>query len=128
MTLGRVSVSVFAVLAAILASACGGGDDDKPPAVQKCEDFSEAWCNRALSCLVSLGTLPESQFASNLSRCIDTAIAAAPCKNAVEVGSDYASCISSIETMDCSAWAVPIDQLSSVPPPSVCNGVIRVSQ
>lgn len=117
----------FGVLALLLCSACGGADDEKPEAVQKCEDFAEVWCSRAMTCLVTVGTVSEADLASNEARCVDVAIDSVPCKNAVQVTSSYDACVSAVDAMDCSSWAVPLDQLSSVTPPAVCQGIILVS-
>jgi hypothetical protein len=75
---------------------------------------------------VTLGTLPQAQYASNLDVCVDTATAAAQCKRAVSVQSSYAQCLSEMESMECSRWNVPMSQLSTVPPPESCRGVILI--
>ncbi|MFZ5890806.1 MAG: hypothetical protein ACOY0T_07110 [Myxococcota bacterium] len=125
MRLGRVAP--LGVFVGLLMAACGGGDDDKPAAVQQCEDFAELWCNATMNCLVSLGTISEADRTANQGQCIDVAIAAVPCKKAISVTSGYSQCMTDTRTMDCSRWAVPIDQLSTVKPPTTCQGVVLIS-
>lgn len=117
------------VVTGVFASAgCGGDDDDLPAPVAKCHTFARTWCGAAIQCAVSVGKLAEAQRAANVDVCIDTAIASARCKNAVEIGPTYDQCLSDIDAMDCQRWNVPDDQLASVGVPATCQGVVRVSQ
>lgn len=119
---------VVLVVGVFASTGCGGDDDDLPPAVEKCQTFARTWCEATVQCLVSVGRLAESQRATNLDVCIDTAIAAAQCKRAVQISGGYNQCLSDIDAMDCQRWNVPEDQLSTVGLPATCQGVVLVSQ
>ena len=104
--------------------ALGCGDDGKSEPTQKCEDFVNTWCGKAMGCLKELGTITEANYSSNLDACSRTGIAAANCGHAVSVGSGYDACISGVNAMACSSWDVPQSELSTVTPPSICMGGI----
>lgn len=119
---------LFLVVVSVLASTgCGDDSDDESPAVTKCHDFAQSWCSETIGCFVTLGKLAESERARNVDVCYDTAVAAAQCKRAVQIGATYNQCLSDISTMDCARWDVPEDQLSTVTAPATCNGVILIA-
>jgi hypothetical protein len=122
--------ATWGLIAAItMAPACGDDSDDstnsdEDTATAKCEAFASAWCGRAVGCLVTVGTLSASQQAEETDTCVDVASAAARCENAVAVSSSYGQCLDDVEAKPCSDWNVPITELSTVTPPSSCNGII----
>jgi hypothetical protein len=127
MWLGRVFVFGLSLGVAMVSWGCSGGDD-RDPAVAQCEDFASTWCSTATNCLVALGTVTEANRAGTFSACQDAAVASVPCEKAVDVGESYAQCVADVEHMDCTRWAVPVDQLSTVRVPETCQGAILISQ
>ncbi|KYF55296.1 hypothetical protein BE08_33690 [Sorangium cellulosum] len=112
-----------------MVPACGDDSDDSTKsdediATAKCEAFASTWCGRAIGCLVTSGVLSGSQEAEALDTCVDVAVATARCEDAVAVRSSYDQCIDDIEAKPCSDWDVPETELSTVTPPSSCNGII----
>ena len=124
----RSDLVAIVLAAGTVVSACGGDDAAaKPEPEQKCESFATTWCRQSMSCLVTVGSMPEANRADSQQTCTDIAIAAVQCKKAVSVASSYAQCITDIEAMDCSIWNVPLDELSTVQPPATCQGIITTS-
>jgi hypothetical protein len=119
---------------AILATGCGGDDDQDDSgggggdAVSGCEAFADAWCDRAIGCLVELGTLTQADFDAQLDVCIDVGVAAARCENAVALGPTYDECLADIDAKLCTDWDVPMSELGTVLPPDTCRGQIMVRQ
>lgn len=110
-----------------LAGGCGGDSGDGQagsPATPECKAFVSTWCHRAVGCLVSVGTLSESEQAENLDVCVDVAIAAARCERAVAVGPSYDQCLAEVEVKPCSDWDIPESELSTVKLPDSCSGII----
>ncbi|XYI02211.1 hypothetical protein ACMHYB_21520 [Sorangium sp. So ce1128] len=122
--------AAWGLIAAItMAPACGDDSADstnsgEDTVTAKCEAFASTWCSRAIGCLVTVGTLSESQQAEELDSCVDVAFAAVRCEDAVAVSSSYDQCLDDIEAKPCSDWDVPETELSTVTPPSSCNGII----
>ncbi|HYO98565.1 MAG TPA: hypothetical protein VER33_28880 [Polyangiaceae bacterium] len=118
---------VALVVAACVISSCGGSDDDKEQAELQCEDFAETWCSRALSCAVEVGRLPAAQLERQRGNCQRILIAAVPCERAFSVTPSYNDCISGVNAMECQRWDVPEEEVATVTPPAVCQGVILVA-
>lgn len=118
-------IGIISLLTVVpLVSGCG--DDGPDPAVSDCEHFADIWCEKASSCFVSTGRLPQSDYQANRDVCIRVAIATVPCEDAVAVSPSYDRCLDDIEAMSCSTFDVPLEELYNVEPPSSCHGVIYV--
>ena len=125
----RVAFDWVLVLGCML-TACGGSDENKstpPAAVGQCGTFVSTWCGKAMGCLVTLGTLTQADRSQNESVCVDTGKSAAQCDKAISIGTSYNQCLNDVNAMDCNSWNVPTSQLSTVTPPSTCQGVITIS-
>ena len=118
------------IAAGIGIVGCGGddasSDDDEPE--HQCEAFASTWCQQSIGCLVNVGTIPETELQLSRDQCTDIAVATIRCKKAVSIGDTYGQCISDIQSMECSMWDVPADNLGSVSPPSTCRGIVVLSQ
>ena len=103
-------------------------DDDRNPAIDKCELFANTWCTHSLDCLVQVNRLTAGEKQGQLDACNRVAIAAVPCDKAVEVGPSFDQCLSETDAMSCQTWDVELTQLSTITPPNSCFGVIKVTQ
>lgn len=112
-------------LAAMVVTGCG--DDKKSSkelAQDDCHVFGQTWCERSMTCLVEVGTLAQSEYATNFDMCTD--VATSKCDSAVAVTASYDQCLLDIDAMPCSTWNVPESDLSSVSIPENCNGAVLV--
>ena len=110
-------------------AACGG-DDPSPVDVpeQQCESLAATWCQQSIGCLVTVGTIPETELGFSRDQCTDVAVATIQCSKAVSIGDTYEQCISDIRAMECAVWKVPSDNVGAVTPPITCRGVVVLSQ
>ena len=121
----RISFVLF--IAVGLAVGCSS-EDDRNPAVDKCELFADTWCTHSMSCLVQVNRLNKSDEQEQLDACKRVAIAAVPCDKAVDVGASFDQCLAGVDAMSCQTWDVEVTQLSTITPPSSCFGVIKVTK
>lgn len=99
----RVLITVVAILwGATALWSCDDDHDDSP--ASKCTGLVITGCDRAVSCLVSLGVLTQSQYQDNADRCERLATAAIPCENATGVTNDFARCIRDVAATPCAVW------------------------
>jgi hypothetical protein len=108
-----------------LALACGDEDEEVSEAVAACQRLSSVWCERAVDCLVEVGSITERERVLNFDACYDVAIAAAQCKRAVTVSASYDTCIAQLDTIDCQMFSGPQESLNPMLP-SACMGVIGI--
>jgi hypothetical protein len=120
----RTSFVLFLVVGLLVGCS---SDDDRNPAVDKCELFANTWCTHSLNCLVQVNRLNQSDMQAQLDACNRVAIAAVPCEKAVEVGATFDQCLSGVDAMSCQTWDVEVSQVSTITPPSSCFGVIKVT-
>lgn len=115
-----------------LVSLPGCGDDDEAAgggtsgAVAKCQTFAHTWCEHVLTCSVSVGRLVQSEYQVNYDTCVRVAEAGIPCDSAVSVTSSYDACLVDVRAVPCATWDVPLEQMSTITPPSTCMGTILV--
>jgi hypothetical protein len=121
----RSSFVVFLALESVVGCS---SENDRNPAVDKCELFANTWCTHAISCLVQVNRLNTSQEQEQLDACKRVAIAAVPCEKAVDVGASFDQCLSNVDAMPCQTWDVDVAQLSTITPPSSCFGVVKVQK
>ena len=108
------------------AVACDDDDSGSGNATYRCETFVDVWCDKAMSCLQSVGTITESEYAANFDACVDVGVAAARCDRAISVTLDYDPCLAAIDRMACSFLDVPLSEIDQITLPDPCPGVIIV--
>ncbi|HVJ16795.1 MAG TPA: hypothetical protein VM686_15245 [Polyangiaceae bacterium] len=123
---GRTPWFIVAIMLATLV-ACGGDGDDEPEAgdaTPECKALTDRLCNRAIGCMVMIGTLTESERGESLATCINGVTAGARCEDAIAVRPSYQQCLAEIDAKPCSDWDVPHPEDVTLTPPSSCEGVI----
>jgi hypothetical protein len=123
----RVLIPVVAILLGASALWSCGDDHDDSPASQ-CTGLVITGCDRAVSCLVSLGVLTRSQYQDISNQCERLATAAIPCEYATGVTDDYTQCISDVAATPCAFWeALDAEEFVLTLPPS-CTDVVLVER
>ena len=111
------AVSRYLLLFA-LATGCGGGELSP---VEKCDEFVDVVCDRALDCLSSPGSHSE---------CVQQVQQLVPCGSAKEVSASYDRCMDQVESNSC-AVLFPTDPDTGEPAlslPADCNAIILVRE
>lgn len=118
----RIGLWAFAGL---LATACGDDDGDKSP-VQKCKDLINTFCDRATSCAVEDDILDADYPPAELKAdCRETIGDELNCEEADDVGDNYATCLSDLETFSCEMSNDSlVNDDAFAPPPASCDDAI----
>lgn len=109
------------------AAASGGKASKPPPAtspVTQCKSLASTWCNKAFGCYVKVGRIAESQKKANVDSCVNLFVQHAPCAEVKSVGSDYNTCITQINAMNCAQWNVPQEQFGTISEPVSCESAL----
>jgi hypothetical protein len=120
----RVLLGLFIAVGLVGCSS----DDDRNPAIDKCELFANTWCTHSMSCLVQVNRLSQSEEQDQVDACNRVAIAAVPCDKAVDVGPAFDQCLADVDAMPCQTWDVEPTQLDTITPPNSCFGVVKVTK
>jgi hypothetical protein len=102
-------------LALLLTLGCSSED-----AEDKCSALVSDFCNSVADCAIEAGQIASADKSSFLGECVNTGESTIGCSKAVDVSSNYDSCMSAIHALECS------DLQGSVVLPSQCQAVIEV--
>lgn len=119
---------LWLMLGALALVGCSDDSESKPPQAQlDCNLFAETWCGRAITCVVEVGTLQQSQYQATYNSCVSAAEGAVPCAKAVGTTASFDQCLVDIDAMPCSTWNVAVSDLGTIRPPTTCNGAVLIS-
>jgi hypothetical protein len=119
----RIRITLTAVL--LGAFALGSCADDEENPASQCIALIATGCDRAMSCLVSLDILTQSQYRASADQCERSATEIIPCEYATAVGDSYAQCLRDILAIPCAFWeSSDIESFVLTLPASCTNAIV----
>ena len=113
---------IGASIVLLVSYGCSSDDGHADP-VARCEEFIDAYCEKATSCAVAADpSIDRSAFVAN---CVTGAKQTLACAKAVSVGASYSQCLEDVRTMTCTPFEV-FAQTGTSPLPANCKGVIGI--
>ncbi len=108
------------LLSALVLLGCNDEKTEKEEAQDNCHAFSQAWCNRGISCAIEIGEATESERSASIGVCVD--MVGSVCGHVESTGATYDQCMRDVKAKPCSEWSTA-DSANEVEAPASCDDI-----